>query len=175
MDGGRHSLEPAPVSVGSGENKNGTDPLSSSQEVRMSAHLPTPIPVGSPHLAEMPTFDRWGLVSRRGRLDKRDYDRRDIKCDLWMLDVSAQSVLRCKTDDISDAGLHATAPVGFGLAVGQRYEVRIAHTETAKGSAHLAAPLGYATVIRTEFHLDSERQDRVGFAVRFDAPQLIPV
>ena len=141
----------------------------------MSAMLPTPIPVGSPLLAKRPTFDRHGVTSRRGRIDKRDYDRRRLNCDLWMIDSSSQSVLRCKTVDISDAGLHGTAPVGFGLALGQRYEIRIANTESARGSAYLGAALGYATVIRIEFQVDTAKQDRVGFAVRFDAPQLIPV
>src|SRR5262245_43434453 len=77
--------------------------------------LPTPIPIGSPHVATPPTFDRWGLGPWRAqRTDRRDYTRRMLACDLWLLDLSGQSVLRCKTDDISDAGLHATAPIGFG-------------------------------------------------------------
>lgn len=140
--------------------------------------LPTPMPVGSPHVAKPPLFDRWGLgpghIDRRR--DQREYARRSIKCDLWLVDTASQSVMRCKTGDISDAGLRATAPVGFGLAVGQRYEVRIAYPQADRAmSPHLAKSLGYATVIRTEIKVGDEEPDRVGCALHFDVPQLIPV
>ncbi len=141
----------------------------------MAVNLPLPIPVGSPHLAEPPIFERWGLNKVR-RLDKRDYSRRSLARDLWLIDNHAQSVLRCRTDDISDAGLHASAPIGFGLAIGQRYELRIARGELTRAlPGHFGKSLGYATVIRTEMHIDDGRSDRVGFAVRFDVPQLIDV
>jgi hypothetical protein len=143
----------------------------------MPANLPTPIPVGSPLPATPPAFDRWGIhPSRAARLDKRDYSRRKLSCDLWLIHAPSQCVFRCKTDDISDAGLHATAPIGYGLAVGQRYELRIAQLEHARAmSAPLARSLGYATVVRTEMHVHGDRLDRVGFAVRFDVPQLLPL
>lgn len=139
-----------------------------------SNNLPTPIPIGSPHIAKPPLFDRWGLG--RNRTDRRDFTRRPITCDVWLLDLAGRSVLRCKTEDVSDAGLRATAPVGFGLAVGQRYQVRIANAEDAAlVSEHLGASLGYGTVIRTAVKIVSRDQDRIGFAVRFDVPQLLPV
>ncbi len=145
----------------------------------MLADLPTPIPVGPAHLTDPPLFDRWGISTRRGdRFDKRDYDRKHAQCDLWLIDVSSQSILRCKTNNVSDAGLHAVAPVGFGLAVGQRYEVRLAPPNTTPRplSEQWAKSLGYATVVRTEIRVDDEKPDHhVGFAVRFDVPQLLPI
>lgn len=146
-----------------------------SKEAHMSANnLPTPIPIGSPHVVKPPLFDRWGLG--RNRTDRRDYTRRQMTCDVWLLDLSGQSVLRCKTEDVSDAGLQATAPIGYGLAVGQRFEVRIANTEDAAlVSDHFGASLGYGTVIRTAVKIVTPEQDRIGFAVRFDVPQLLPV
>ncbi len=139
--------------------------------------LPTPMPLGSPHVAKPPMFDRWGLgPGQTDRRDQREYTRRRIRCDVWLVEVASQAVLRCKTDDISDAGLRVTAPVGFGLAVGQRYEVRIAgHHPHSAVSVHLARSLGYGTVVRTEIKVSDERSDRIGCAVRFDVPQLIPV
>ncbi len=139
--------------------------------------LPTPMPLGSPHVAKPPMFDRWGLgPGHTDRRDQREYARRHIQCDIWLVDTTSQSVLRCKTDDIADAGLRATAPVGFGLAIGQRYEVRIAGPQSHGAvSAHLARSLGYATVVRTEIKVCDERPDRVGCALRFDVPQLIAV
>ncbi|MBN2561033.1 MAG: hypothetical protein JXQ75_08895 [Phycisphaerae bacterium] len=142
-----------------------------------TTNVPTPIPVGSPHVAKPPMFDRWGLgPGRADQRDQREYARRRIRCDLWLIDGASQSVLRCKTSDIADAGLHATAPVGFGLAVGQRFEARIAAPQsTGAMSAHLATSLGYATVIRTEIKVGDNESDRVGCALRFDVPQLVPV
>ena len=139
--------------------------------------LPTPMPLGSPHVAKPPMFDRWGLgPGHTDRRDQREYVRRRIECDLWLVDAPGQSVLRCRTDDISDTGLRVSAPVGFGLAVGQRYEVRIAYRQADGAvSAQLAKSLGYATVIRTEIKVCDQKSDRIGCAVRFDVPQLIPV
>jgi len=128
-------------------------------------------------VAKLPTFDHWRSGPRQGdREEKRDYSRRSIRCNLWMIDVESQSVLRCKTNDISDAGLNASAAIGFGLAIGQRYELRIANGGAGGvSSPHLATPLGYGTVVRSGIEVDEGEVDRVGFAVRFDVPQLIPV
>lgn len=107
--------------------------------------------------------------------DQREYARRSVECDVWLIDGEAQYVLRCKTNDVSDAGLHVIAPIGFGLAVGQRFEARMAAPHTpGPMSTHIAASLGYATVIRTEIKVDNSKSDRVGCALRFDVPQLIP-
>jgi hypothetical protein len=136
-----------------------------------------PIPVGSPHLADPPTFDRFGLgYFKAYRVDKRDYERRALLRDVWLIDSHTQTVMRCRTNDISDAGLHANAAIGFGLAVGQRYELRVANVDALRGmSAHRARSFGYGTVIRTEMHADGHESDRVGFAMRFDVPQLVDV
>jgi hypothetical protein len=143
----------------------------------MAAHLPTPIPVGSPHLNEPPVFDRWGLgYAKQRRLDKRDYERRPVARDLWLIDHQANAVLRCRSNDISDAGMHATAPIGFGMAVGQRYEIKIANGDHgAFPHAGATKSLGYGTVIRTEMQIGRGPLDRVGFALRFDVPQLIEI
>lgn len=142
----------------------------------MPVQVPTPIPVGSPYLKSPPMLDRWGLLSGDSMRDQRNYLRRGVQCDLWLVDGASQSVVRCKTDDISDAGVFATAPVGYGLAVGQRYEIRIAATPEFAGTSPYQAPsLGYGTVIRLEFDVAKGESHRVGFAIRFDVPQLIPV
>jgi hypothetical protein len=143
----------------------------------MSPNIPVPIPLGSSLVNNAPAFDRWGLKLRnKNRLDHRDYKRRAMKCDVWLTDVESQSVLRCCTDDVSDAGFHATAPIGFGLAVGQRYELRMARTDTGvRNAAAVTKSLGYATIIRTEIEVGKDKPDRVGFAIRFDVPQLLPL
>lgn len=144
----------------------------------MYRNPPTPIPLGSPHLADPPMFDRWGLLKDdRSARDRRVYNRRDVRCDVWLMDVHSGSVVRCRTDDISDAGLRCTSPVGYGLGVGQRYEIRIASRDAAHApsSKELLPSLGYGTVVRLELRRDMGDAHRVGFAIRFDTPQLLPV
>ncbi len=143
----------------------------------MLSDPPRPIPLGSPHLGKLPMFDRWDRLP--GDLNCRDhrvYTRRKLECDIWLIDLASETVVRCKTDDICDAGLYATSPVGYGLAIGQRYEVRIAgSTDTCRVTPHMAPSLGYATVVRTQMDVEGGDPHRIGFALRFDIPQLIPV
>ncbi len=143
----------------------------------MSTQLPTPIPIGSPYLDAPPMLDRWGVLGRdASRRDQRRYERRRVTCDIWLEDIASHYVIRCKTADISDSGVFASAPIGFGLAVGQRYEIKIASTsEFASASPRLAPSLGYGTVIRHEVDVSSPDVHRIGLAIRFDVPQLIPV
>src|SRR5262245_8804607 len=110
-----------------GGAKQWFDPDRKPKETHMPAEIPTPIPLGSQHLAARPQFDRVGLrYAKPYRADQRDYERRPITRDVWLVDGASQNILRCRTNDVSDAGLHADAPIGFGLGVGQRYELRIA-------------------------------------------------
>jgi len=143
----------------------------------MSMNPPTPIPVGSPHVAEPPMFPQFGYreIQEAGR-NRRTYSRRGIRCEIFLVDQWSDSVLRCRTDDICDAGLHATGPIGFGLAVGQRYEVRIAAGETGHiATVDMIPSLGYATVTRLEIDVNGADTHCVGFGLKFDVPQLIPV
>lgn len=147
----------------------------------MSTHLPTPIPLGAAHLSTPPLFEqstpRLSGTRRFNRMDHRDYSRRPVQVDVWLVDPQTQTILRCKTDDVSDAGLHANAPIGFGLAIGQRYEARIVNAgpRLRPNPEHLTKSLGYGTVVRTEMQIQGDRDDRIGFALRFDVPQLLPV
>jgi hypothetical protein len=109
-------------------------------------------------------------------VDQRDYERRPFARDIWLIDGSSQNILRCRTNDVSDAGLHADAPIGFGLGVGQRYELRIAEAPNTRPTPFgRVKSLGYGTVIRTELYAVGSETDRVGFAIRFDVPQLIDI
>ena len=122
-------------------------------------------------------LDRWGILSKDSKLiERRAYSRRKAGFDLWLIDTPSQSVVRCKTIDVCDAGLHATSPIGFGLAIGQRFETRIADAKLAdRSSPQLAPSLGYATIVRIELQVDHGESHRIGFALRFDAPQLVPM
>ena len=107
--------------------------------------------------------------------DLREHHRRQVQQELWLSDLSGETVLRCTCRDLSAGGLYATAPVGYGLAIGQRYELRLAPEMGGRaGSFLLGDSLGYATIIRT--HLDTHQgEDAVGFAARFDTPRYLPL
>lgn len=144
----------------------------------MSTHIPTPIPLGGSHLTAPPAFDRSSFASRRRNgLDNRSYSRRNVEVDLWLYDPKSQTILRCRTDNVSDAGLHGSAPIGFGLAVAQRFEARMANVaEHGRGGYdQLSKSLGYGTIVRTEMRINGNQEDRISFALRFDVPQLLPV
>lgn len=143
----------------------------------MSTHPSMPASPLAHRLSKSALLGRMGSTSvRTATVDRREYNRRGAELDLWLIDANSQSVLRCKTDNVSDAGMHITAPIGFGLAVGQRFEARIATPRpSGVASAPLAASLGYTTVVRTEIRVGDGRPDRVGCAVLFDVPQLLPM
>ncbi len=143
----------------------------------MSPQPPTPIPVGSPHVRRPPMFEPaqtpWSGADAQ---EQRAYTRRSIVCDLWLIDTGWQSVVRCKTENVSDAGLYGRSPIGYGLAIGQRYEVRVADTHAAgQIPPDLAPSLGYATVVRTQLDVDGQNSHGIGFALRYDVPQLLPI
>lgn len=122
--------------------------------------------------AEVPTTkEDYSFV--RNPHDLRDHLRRNTKWELWILSMPSRAILRCITDNVSQDGLHATAPVGFGLAVGQRYEIRLSNSRLPKKSVDQVAPLGYGTVVRTEFQNSHSDCHRVGFAMRFDTPTVL--
>ena len=106
-----------------------------------------------------------------------EFERRDgVRCDsdVWagLLSLDGQEVIRCQPDDLGEGGLHFTAPVGFGFAVGQRYELLVGRGDAPESKQDLVGEGRYATVVRTEFKMD-EAGDRVGVGLRFDQPLVL--
>jgi hypothetical protein len=80
----------------------------------------------------------------------------------------------CPTDNLSEGGMRLTVPIGFGVAVGQRYEVLLHPAGAEPGMADLVGQERYGTVVRTEIMLASEGDDdRVGVGLRFDTPIIL--
>lgn len=102
--------------------------------------------------------------------DRREIARWPAQCDVWLLDLEGMTVLRCQTDNVSSGGLHCTVPIGFGLAVGQRYELRIRRPNDDAVGARPAWAGCYGTIIRTRLITDGIT-DRLAVAVRFDSAQ----
>ncbi|MFQ5489466.1 MAG: hypothetical protein ACE5GE_01985 [Phycisphaerae bacterium] len=104
--------------------------------------------------------------------ERRDGARRNDGMWAGLLSLDGAEVIRCKPDDYGEGGLHFTAPVGFGFAVGQRYELLVGTGEAPGSGQDLVGEGHYATVVRTEFVMD-EAGDRVGVGLRFDQPLML--
>jgi len=129
-----------------------------------------------PRLAEVDTTERSVSIESLIHLrpEQRDHRRREVTHDLWLTDLGGDTILRCKCRNLSAGGLYAVAPVGYGLAVGQRYELRMSPGVTRSASMLLGDTLGYATVIRTHMNVHTD-EDTVGVAMRFDVPRYLPI
>lgn len=86
--------------------------------------------------------------------------------------LDGREVLRCVPDDVAEGSLRVTAPVGYGFAVGQRYELLLGVAYEEQADQNLISEGNYATVTRTEFHLE-QGGDRVEVGLRFDQPIVI--
>lgn len=122
---------------------------------------------------ETPTLDP-RIMSAPVDAEQRNHHRREVGQELFLTDLFAEVVLRCRCKDLSAGGLYAVAPVGFGLAVGQRYELRMSPKPDAAGSMLIGDSLGYATIIRTQLRKENG-EPVVGFAARFDSPRYLPL
>ena len=74
-------------------------------------------------------------------------------------------------DNVAEGGMHLTSPVGYGLAVGQRYEILLGREEEDGRQSTLWGEGHYVTVVRTRFLIGES--DRVGVGLRFDQPLVL--
>lgn len=109
-----------------------------------------------------------GTNSAPSSVHERRFElRRTAACDLWMIDHYGSTVLRCHCLDVSKNGMRLRVPLGYGVAEGQRYELR-SHLPGATNKTSLGL-LGsrWATVIRTQVLLD-ENEDHLDIGVVLD-------
>ncbi len=83
--------------------------------------------------------------------------------------LDEQELLTCHADDVGEGGMHLRAPVGYGLAVGQRYEIRFDDEQPLPEYNHINGERRYATVVRTEVNINATPHE-VGVGLRFDNP-----
>ena len=88
-----------------------------------------------------------------------------------LLRLGDAAPIRCQIDNVGEGGLHVVAPVGYGFAVGQRYEVLMTDIDPALLDSGPEAAGHYATVVRTEMCVGAP-DDHVGVGLRFDQPLL---
>jgi hypothetical protein len=102
-------------------------------------------------------------------LERRTESRQTVACDLWMIDHQGATVLRCRCIEASRGGMRLRVPLGYGVAEGQRYELR-SHLPGSQGSVTLGLVSSrWATVVRTHLCL-GEQEDHVDVGVVLDVP-----
>jgi len=134
------------------------DPPASSAYPAMGVSMPVPV--------------LWRETLREN--DTRQCPRRSIRCDMFLIDDidleedrSEAQVIPAECLNISDGGLYGVVPIGYGVAMGQRYTFRLTIGERGPdpGANQLVSQVG--TVIRTELLIGADGSgDRVGIGVR---------
>lgn len=108
------------------------------------------------------------FLANRGD-DPRAEVREPASFDVWMIDHDGSTVLKCHCDNASTRGLHLIAPLGYGIAEGQRYELRSHAPGVMPLPGFGMVGRRWARVVRTEIAI-GERQDHLGVGLEFEAP-----
>ena len=95
-----------------------------------------------------------------------------MDCDLWMIDHHGSTVLRCRCMEVSKNGMRLRVPLGYGVAEGQRYELRSHLPGTPSRTTLGLVGSRWATVVRTQLCLD-ENEDHVDVGVVLDVADAI--
>lgn len=102
--------------------------------------------------------------------EKRRCRRRALHCPVQMIPLSSDvdppvaDAIMGECLDISQDGFYGTVPIGYGMAVGQRYIFRLRTREPGPDGQQIVLRQG--VVLRTELLLSADG-DQVGFGVRF--------
>lgn len=116
----------------------------------------------------------WPYAGRTssGKEDRRQCPRRELCCDLFLID----DVMSDATDDaaipgacldVSDSGLYATVPLGYGVTLGQRYTFRLMVSERGPEPGAMQIVSQQGVIVRTELLAGrDEGSDRLGIGVR---------
>lgn len=99
--------------------------------------------------------------------DRRVESRAPAACELWMVGHNGGVILRCTCDNASEHGMHLAVPLGYGIARGQRYELRSHFPGTTPLAGFDFTRSRWATVVHTEL-LFGEREDRLSVGVLLD-------
>ncbi|MCK6457063.1 MAG: hypothetical protein L6Q92_11105 [Phycisphaerae bacterium] len=101
--------------------------------------------------------------------DRRDSERQPSEGDVWLVDAEGMKVVRCHTHDAGDSGFRGVVPIGYGLAVGQRFELRSGVSPDLRDDAGHRSERRFGTIVRTEL-VTNGSQYHLAFAIRYDKP-----
>jgi len=117
--------------------------------------------------------------------EKRRLPRRSLQCELTMVnsigvggDGGKPAAIPAECSNISQGGLYAVVPIGYGVAIGQRYrfELTVGERGPEPGSRQVVSQQG--EIVRAELLLGEDGYgDRVGIGVRLHGPRtgLVPM
>ena len=113
-----------------------------------------------------------------GQTDRRSSPRVPLSMPASLIPLGSTELLNCRADNIGEGGVHLTTSIGYGLGVGQRYELLLRSEDAPSGVETPATGEGhYATVVRTEMQVGENggkgAQDCVGVGLRFDQPLVL--
>jgi hypothetical protein len=131
-------------------------------------------PFPSPELPGMQDGGHWSSfvtewATGTAQDECRRKPRRAVQSEVLMTDPGWWETenplpIRGEARNVSDNGMYVIAPIGYGLAVGQRYVFHVGASDEHNGRAS-----HYGTIVRTEVLLGRD-DDRVGLGVRLDTP-----
>ena len=94
--------------------------------------------------------------------------------DLWMIDHAGSTVLRCRCLQASATGMRLCVPAGYGVAVGQRYELRGRVPGEHPPAVLRAIVASWVTVVQTQNMTEADR-DRLDVSVAADPVRPTPL
>jgi len=103
-------------------------------------------------------------------VERRFEARRPVNCELWMIDHHGSTVLRSRCLDVSKNGMRLRVPLGYGVAEGQRYELRSHLPGTEPRTSFGLVSARWATVVRTQVCL-SENEDHLDVGAVLDVAE----
>jgi len=107
-------------------------------------------------------------------IERRFEMREPVTCDLWMIDHHGSTVLRCHCLESSVHGMRLRVPLGYGVAEGQRYELRSHLPGSRTGTTLGLVNSRWATVIRTHLHIE-DGEDHLDVGVVLDTREDEPL
>ncbi len=94
--------------------------------------------------------------------------------DLWMIDHNGATVLRCRCLAVSATRMQLCVPAGYGVAVGQRYELSARGPGEPLASLSRAIVTFWGTVVQMQSTTD-EDPDRIDVDVAVDQIEPSPI
>ncbi|MEW6252624.1 MAG: hypothetical protein AB1716_18455 [Planctomycetota bacterium] len=91
---------------------------------------------------------------------------RKLCCHLWMIDHYGSTVLRCHCLESSPMELRLRVPLGYGVGVGQRFEVRSHLPGQRPGPAFGMIGSAWVTIVEARILLDDDADHLEVRAVR---------
>jgi len=105
--------------------------------------------------------------------EKRQYKRRPLRCEMVLIDINQNEhddavAVPATCFNICDGGLYGIVPIGYGVAMGQHYTLRITIGECGPEPGTKQIVFQRGKVVRTELLLgENSVADRVGIGVQF--------